>query len=107
MLVSGGIVPLWPVQELNMGNGESDLVVGASKPADLHHNAPSRHHERGARLHQMHRGTLYDAYQARNACQRWNRASLARARAQYGESDLVVGASKPAISCQLFSLKYL
>ena len=66
-----------------------------------------RHHERGARLHQMHRGTLYDAYQARNACQRWNYASLARARAQYVESGLVVGATKPAISCQFFSLKFL
>jgi len=38
--------------------GESELVGEATKTADLLHNVTSRRHERGARLHQMHRGTL-------------------------------------------------
>ena len=100
MLACGKIMQFWLVQgeHTPVGQyGESALVVGGTKPAELHRNVASRHHERGARLHQMHRGTLYDACRARNACLRWNHASSSCARAQYGESALVVGGTAPVV----------
>jgi len=72
------------------------LVCGCTKAADLRHNVESTHHECAARLHQMHRGALHDEYRARSACLRWDHASWTRARAQYGESEPVVGCANAA-----------
>jgi len=76
--------------------GHVVLVCGCTKATDLRHNVESTHHECAARLHQMHRGALHDVYRARSACLRWDHASWTRARAQYGESEPVVGCTKAA-----------
>ena len=60
------------------------------------HCVPVMHHTQSLNAFDEVLHRVYDASQAHSACQRWNHACLSCAGAPGGESEPVVGCTKPA-----------